>query len=130
MQKLKRLALVGHGKMGKLIDQLSPEYGFEVTLRLDSRSNPEARGITREAFAGVDAAIEFSSPEAAPLNLRRLAEIGIPTATGTTGWFYLLPELTQVVESSGAGLVWSPNFSVGVAVFRRPSTDCGVLLEE
>ena len=60
-----KLAIVGYGKMGKLIEQLAPEYGFEVVLRLDEFNNANGAGMTRENFAGVDVAIEFSTPEAA-----------------------------------------------------------------
>lgn len=119
MQNLKPLALVGTGKMGKLVEQLAPEYGFQVALRLDSRNNAGGEGITKSGFANISVAIEFSSPDVVSHNLRLLAAAGIPTVTGTTGWSHLLPEITQVVDSSGTGLVWSPNFSVGVAVFRK-----------
>ncbi len=105
--------------MGQLIAQLAPEYGFEVVLRLDSRNNADGHAINRQAFAGIDAAIEFSSPEVAPQNLRLLSTAGVPTVTGTTGWYHLLPEITQLVAASRTGFVWSPNFSVGVAVYRK-----------
>lgn len=112
--RLKKLALVGYGKMGRLIEQLAPEYAFEVVLRLD-----QGDAITAEEFAGVDVAVEFSTPEAAPENLKQLAAVGAQTVTGTTGWTEQLPEVTAAVEKAGTGLVWSPNFSVGVAVFRK-----------
>ena len=100
--------------MGRLIEQLAPEYSFEVVLRLDQRD-----AITAAEFAAVDVAIEFSTPEAAPENLKQLASVGTQTVTGTTGWTERLPEVTAAVEKAGTGLVWSPNFSVGVAVFRK-----------
>ena len=105
--------------MGRLIEQLAPQHNFEVVLRLDGKSNHAAAGITAAAFQNVDAAIEFSTPEAVVPNLKALAQLHIPAATGTTGWLDHLPEVTQVVEQSGAALVYSPNFSVGVAVFQR-----------
>jgi 4-hydroxy-tetrahydrodipicolinate reductase len=114
MTTTNRLALVGHGKMGRLIEQLAPQHQFEVTLRLGSQSK-----ITKEAFAGIDVAIEFTTPEAAPENLIRLAEAGVQAVTGTTGWLNHLSEVRSAVEKAGTGLVWSPNFSVGVAVFRK-----------
>lgn len=119
MATTKNLALVGHGKMGRLIEQLAPQHGFNVALRLTSEGNRAGGGITKKAFAGIDIAIEFSTPEAAPENLIRLAEIGVPTVTGTTGWLGHMNEVRGAVEKGGTGLVWSPNFSVGVAVFRR-----------
>ena len=119
MATTQRLALVGYGKMGRLIEQLAPQSGFEVRLRLDETNNSEGRGITAEAFAGIDAAIEFSTPETAPGNLLGLAALRVPAVTGTTGWFDRLEEVRQAVEEAGAALVWSPNFSVGSAIFRK-----------
>ena len=112
MPALKKLAIIGHGKMGKLIDQLAPEYEFEVVARL-SRSN------ISEPLRDIDVAIEFSTPTAAPANLERLAQARIPTVCGTTGWFEQLPQVAAAVEQNEIGLVWSPNFAAGMAVFRR-----------
>jgi 4-hydroxy-tetrahydrodipicolinate reductase len=125
MSQNQKLALVGYGRMGHLVEQMAPEYNFDVVLRLN-RSD----GITREAFEGVDAAIEFSKPEAAPENLKRLAQLKIPAVTGTTGWLDRLPEVKQAVEQAGAGLVWSPNFSAGVAIFRKLATLSAHLLRD
>ena len=105
--------------MGRLIAQLAPEYGFDVALTLNHQTNANGTGISKTAFAGVDVAIEFSTPEAAPVNLQRLAEAGIPSVAGTTGWFAHLEDIRQAVNKENTGLVWSPNFSVGVAVFRK-----------
>ena len=115
----KNLAIVGYGKMGKLIEQLAPQFGFDVKLKLDVADNPHGQGITAATFSGIHAAIEFSTPETAPENLTKLAELRVPTVTGTTGWTNRLAQVTSAVDSNGSGLVWSPNFSVGVAVFRR-----------
>ncbi len=108
------LALVGYGRMGRLIERLAPEHGFEVTSRLNSRTK-----ISKDALARADVAIEFTTPEAAPENLKQLAAMGVPAVTGTTGWLNRLDEVRNAVVEAGTGLVWSPNFSVGVAVFRR-----------
>ena len=114
MADTKNLAIVGHGKMGRLIEQLSSQHGFHVVVRLNSQSK-----ITKEAFAGVDVAIEFTAPQAATENLIQLASLGVPAVTGTTGWLAHMDAVRNAVEKAGTGLVWSPNFSVGVAVFRK-----------
>ncbi|MFL6354064.1 MAG: 4-hydroxy-tetrahydrodipicolinate reductase [Bryobacteraceae bacterium] len=119
MSARRKLAVVGYGKMGRLIEQLAPQHDFEVVLRLDSKRNANGAGISREALANVDAAIEFTTPDAAPLNLKRLADARIPTVAGTTGWLDHLGAVTRAVRENGTGLVWSPNFSIGVAMFRR-----------
>lgn len=105
--------------MGRLVEQFAPQHDFEVILRVDGARNRGGEGITTAAFAGVDVAVEFSTPEASPENLMRLARMGIPAVTGTTGWTNHLDQVRKSVEEAGTGLVWSPNFSVGVAVFRR-----------
>jgi 4-hydroxy-tetrahydrodipicolinate reductase len=92
---------------------------MRVTLVLDVADNPGGAGITAERFAGIDAAIEFTEPGAAVENLLRLGALGVPTVCGTTGWFSRLSEVAAVYEKSGASLVWSSNFSVGVNIFFR-----------
>jgi 4-hydroxy-tetrahydrodipicolinate reductase len=113
------LAIVGHGKMGQLIERLAPEFGFEVRLALNSSTNARGTALTRENLRGVDAAVEFSTPSAALHNIRQLAALGIPVVAGTTGWFHELPCVREAVQSSSGALVWGPNFSVGVYRFRQ-----------
>ncbi len=113
------LAIVGYGKMGRLIEQLSPEYGCEVKLRLDVDNNAKFEGMTKENFHGIDAAVEFSAPTVAPENIERLARLGVNAVVGTTGWFGEMERARSAVERGGTGLVWSPNFSVGVSVFSQ-----------
>jgi 4-hydroxy-tetrahydrodipicolinate reductase len=124
----KHLALIGYGKMGRLIEQLAPEYGFHVMLRLDEADNDGGQGITANAFCGVDVAVEFSTPETAPQNLIRLAGLRVPAVAGTTGWLGKLEAVTEAVEQNESALVWSPNFSIGVAVFRRLAMAAAELL--
>ncbi len=128
MPKKDNLALVGYGKMGRLIEQLAPEYDFEVTDRLDEYNNIDGVGIA--ALRGVEVAIEFSTPETAPANLQKLAELKIQAVTGTTGWLEHLSAVERAVNQSGTGLVWSPNFSVGVAVFRKLTALAGQLMQD
>jgi 4-hydroxy-tetrahydrodipicolinate reductase len=130
MSENQKLAIVGYGKMGKLIEQLAPEYNLEVVLRLDEFNNINGAAMTPEAFKAVDVAIEFSTPETAPENLKRLAQLKTPAVTGTTGWLDHLPAVKSAVEQAGTGLVWSPNFSVGVAVFRKLTAMAAQLLRD
>jgi 4-hydroxy-tetrahydrodipicolinate reductase len=111
------LAIVGHGKMGRLIEQLAPEYGFEVRAKFTREHHLHDGAVTREGLQGVDVAIEFSTPDSAPDNLRRLASLSVDTVCGTTGWLEHLPAVHESVLAAGTALVYSPNFSVGVNVF-------------
>ena len=113
------LAIVGYGKMGRLIEQLAPQYGCQVGLRLDVDNNANFQGLTKDNFRRIDVAVEFSTPSAAPENIERLARLGVNAVIGTTGWFGELERVRKAVEQAGTGLVWSPNFSVGVSVFHR-----------
>ncbi|MBL8222954.1 MAG: dihydrodipicolinate reductase [Bryobacterales bacterium] len=123
-----KLALVGYGKMGKMIDSLAGEYGFETVLRLDEFNNVGGAAMTAEHFAGVDVAIEFTTPHTAVENIERLAGLGVSTVVGTTGWVAQLELVRDVVSKAGIGLVWSPNFSIGVNVFNRVVAEAARLL--
>jgi 4-hydroxy-tetrahydrodipicolinate reductase len=111
------LAIVGYGKMGRLIGQLAPEYGFEVRAKLTGRDNSHGEGLTRESLQGADVAIEFTTPDAAPENIRRFAALGVNSVVGTTGWFEHLPAVCEAISQGSAGMVWAANFSVGVNLF-------------
>ena len=125
---MKKLALVGYGKMGKTIESLAPEYGFEVALRLDEFNNANHEGITAENFAGIDTAIEFSIPSATARNVELLSAIGVNVVVGTTGWLEQMDAVKAAVEKNGTALVWSPNYSVGVNVFFRLVSEAAKLL--
>jgi 4-hydroxy-tetrahydrodipicolinate reductase len=85
--------------------------------------NAGGAALTRERLAGVDAAIEFTRPDAVVPNLERLIEAGIPTVTGTTGWRSELPRIAQLVEARRGALLYGANFSVGVHLFLRAARD-------
>lgn len=123
-----KIALVGYGKMGKLIEQLAPEYGCEVALKLDEFNNAGFAGLTPQNFAGIPVAIEFSIPSATVENVERLAALGVHVIVGTTGWLDELPRVTAAVEKNGTALIWSPNYSVGVNVFFRLVAEAAKLL--
>jgi 4-hydroxy-tetrahydrodipicolinate reductase len=107
--------------MGRLVEQLAPEYGFTIHARIDL-NDPVEQAV------GADVAIEFSTPEAAIGNLEALAELRVPTVVGTTGWLDQMDRARAAVERHGTALVWSPNFSIGVNVFLRVVQEAARLL--
>jgi 4-hydroxy-tetrahydrodipicolinate reductase len=129
MSETRRLAIVGYGKMGRMIEQFAPEYGFAVALKLDEFNNANFEGVTAENFRGIDAAIDFSIPAAVRRNVEGVAALGVNIVVGTTGWLEHLDALKQAVEANGIGLVWSPNYSVGVNAFIRLVREAARLLE-
>jgi 4-hydroxy-tetrahydrodipicolinate reductase len=111
-----RLLLVGYGKMGKLVERLAPDYGFEVVGHLDDTNNLGGAGIASAPMA--DVAVEFSVPEAVAENLPQLAARKMSVVIGTTGWGEHEAAMKQVAADAGIGVVAAPNFSLGVALFQ------------
>jgi len=113
------IAIVGYGKMGRMIERLAAERGVTIGLKLDEFNNANFSGITQDNFRGIDVAIEFSTPATVVGNIERIAALGVNLVIGTTGWQEQMPHVKSVVEQSNIGLVWSPNYSVGVNAFFR-----------
>lgn len=113
------LALLGHGKMGKAIEALAPERDFRVAAVLDEFSNRDFGGITPERFKGIDVCIDFTTPDAAVENIRRVAALGCNLVVGTTGWSHRIEEVREIIARAGAGMVYGANFSIGVQLFYR-----------
>jgi 4-hydroxy-tetrahydrodipicolinate reductase len=113
------LALIGYGKMGRLVEQLAPAHGFTVALRLRAAGNAAGGGIDAARFGGIPVAIDFSTAAAVAPNVERLAPLGVAMVVGTTGWGSDLERVRAAVEAHRAGLVHGANFSLGVQVFYR-----------
>lgn len=118
-----KLAIVGYGKMGRMIEALAPEYGFSVHARIDVKDD---MSLAR----GADVAIEFSMPEAAVGNVEKLAAMGVPVVVGTTGWHNEMDRVRAAINEHDGALVWSPNFSIGVNVFSRLVKEAAKLLAD
>ena len=128
MPETRRMAIVGYGKMGRLIEQLAPEYGFETALKLDEFNNQNSEGLTAENFQGIDVAIDFSIPAAVRRNVEGIAALGVNVVLGTTGWLEHEQAVRAAVEKYGVGMVWSPNYAIGVNVFFRLVREAARLL--
>lgn len=114
-----RLALIGRGRMALAVGRLAPDRGHTIATIIGAEENAEGRAITADRMSGIDVAIEFTGPEAAPDNLRVLAHLGIPTVCGTTGWLAALPDLTALIAQHHSALLHAPNFSIGIQLFLR-----------
>ena len=124
------LAIAGYGKMGRLIEQLAPEYGFAVKLKLDEFNNAQFAGVTAENFRGIDVAVDFSIPSAVAENVERISALGVNIVLGTTGWQSQFDRVKAAVERNGIGLVWSPNYSIGMNAFFRLVSEAARLLAD
>jgi 4-hydroxy-tetrahydrodipicolinate reductase len=112
-----KIAIIGYGKMGRMIERLALARGHEISGRFDIENNIGGAGLTAEALAGVDVAIEFSTPETAVENIRRLVSLRVPTVVGTTGWYSRLDEVRDLVGRENGALVYGANFSIGMNIF-------------
>jgi 4-hydroxy-tetrahydrodipicolinate reductase len=108
-----RLLLVGHGRMGRLVEGLAPTYGFELA-GIITEVDPDA--FSRD-YGRVDVAIDFTLPEAVPENLPKLARRGVNVVVGTTGWLAHEGALKAEVARAGTGVLASANFSLGMNLF-------------
>jgi 4-hydroxy-tetrahydrodipicolinate reductase len=114
-----KVALVGHGKMGRVVEEVAAAKGVDVVDRF-TRDRPLRAGeATRRSLSGVTALVDFSVPEAVAETARAAAALSLPLVIGTTGWQDRLGEVREVVEGSGIGAVHGSNFSLGVSVFYR-----------
>jgi 4-hydroxy-tetrahydrodipicolinate reductase len=120
-----RLLLVGHGRMGRLVEALAPEYGCAIASVVDSRGG--ARAIEALDPASLDLAIDFSSPAAVPENLPALARRGFSAVVGTTGWQAHEPALRSLCEGAGVAVLAAANFSLGMGLFRLLAEQAGRL---
>jgi 4-hydroxy-tetrahydrodipicolinate reductase len=109
-----RIALLGYGKMGRIIEELATAAGDEIVLKVDQHNR---HTVAPEDLADADVAIEFSRPEGAVGNIELALTAGIPVVVGTTGWLHQLDTVSRRVAEERGALFWASNFSVGVNVF-------------
>jgi 4-hydroxy-tetrahydrodipicolinate reductase len=109
-----RIALIGYGKMGQMIEQVALERGHEIVLKINIDNSAD---FTKEALAKADVAIEFTSPHSAFNNVTSCIEWGVPVVCGSTGWNEQLPEAKKLAEEKGIGFLHASNFSIGVNIF-------------
>ena len=114
-----RIAVVGHGRMGRAVAALALERGHSIHAVISSSDNDRGQALTRGRLESVDVAFEFTRPEAAAGNIEKLIRLGIPVVAGTTGWHDALPRITKLVHEYGSALLHAANFSVGVHLFLR-----------
>ncbi|MDA7707350.1 MAG: 4-hydroxy-tetrahydrodipicolinate reductase [Flavobacteriaceae bacterium] len=105
-----KIALLGYGKMGKVIEKIAVSRGHEVTLKIDKDSTPYD-------ITSVDVAINFSTPESAVENIRIALENNIPVISGTTGWLSEMESINTLCAAKNGAFIYASNFSLGVNIF-------------
>jgi 4-hydroxy-tetrahydrodipicolinate reductase len=105
-----RIALLGYGKMGKVIEKIALERGHEIVLRKD-------KNTSFEGLSSADVAIDFSIPSSAVENISACFQHGIPVISGTTGWLTRYQEMIDLCMANNGSFIYGSNFSLGVNVF-------------
>lgn len=109
-----RIALIGYGKMGRLIEELSLDAGHKIVLKISSSN---AADLSKENLSKSDVAIEFTSPDAAYNNVKQCIDAGVPVVCGTTGWNEKLEEMKAYCRERNGSFLHASNFSIGVNIF-------------
>ncbi|MBQ0030501.1 MAG: 4-hydroxy-tetrahydrodipicolinate reductase [Bacteroidales bacterium] len=109
-----KIALVGYGKMGKMIEGIALSRGHEIVSIIDIDNQQD---FESDAFKNADVAIEFSMPKVAPANVRKCLDAGVAVVCGTTGWNDQLDDMKKYMESKNGTMFWTSNYSVGVNIF-------------
>ncbi|CCB85183.1 dihydrodipicolinate reductase [Parachlamydia acanthamoebae UV-7] len=109
-----KIALVGYGKMGKMLEKLAIQKEHQIVSRVSSENCEGWKSIHK-----ADVCIEFSKPDAVLENLEKICNHGIPTVIGTTGWYDQFDQLKSLVDKYQVGVLYSPNFSLGIQLFLK-----------
>ena len=105
-----KIALLGYGKMGKVIERIALERGHEIVLKKDESN-------TYDGLSTADVAIDFSIPTAAVDNISNCFHANVPVVSGTTGWLEHYDEMVKLCNEKQGGFISSSNFSLGVNIF-------------
>ena len=111
---LMKIALLGYGKMGRIIEKFAIDRGHEIVLTIDETNLDQ---LTKENLQKADAAIDFSTPHSVLNNIQSCFDADVPVVVGTTGWYDQLDEIKRICESGNKSLLYGSNFSVGVNIF-------------
>jgi 4-hydroxy-tetrahydrodipicolinate reductase len=114
-----KLALIGHGAMGKLVERLAKEKGHKITYIADASAADLSETELAEKLAGCDAVIDFSDISGVVRNIKACLAVGVPLVEGTTGWNESRDEIEKLVREQNGGMVHGANFSIGVNLFYR-----------
>lgn len=114
-----KIALIGYGAMGKLIETLAKQKGYEIVEVIDEKSAQKSVEELADKLKNADAAIDFSVAEAVEKNARACCLARVSLVEGTTGWNSQVEEIKRIVSEQGGSFVFGANFSIGVNLFYR-----------
>lgn len=126
-----KIAIIGYGKMGHAIAEAARLQGIGISSIIDPMSEGAThKSLSEESLSGADVAVDFSTPASAPGNIELASSAGKSMVVGTTGWYEHIEDARKAVQEHGTGLVYSPNFSIGVNLFFRIVKDASALIDK
>jgi 4-hydroxy-tetrahydrodipicolinate reductase len=113
------IALIGHGRTGREVERIASERNIYVKKIFTAKNNVNGKGLTAQALKGIDVCIEFTAPSSVMANIKAVAGCGKDIVVGTTGWYDRLDEISSIVKRTKIGLLYAPNFSLGMNIFSQ-----------
>src|SRR5688500_33073 len=105
-----RIAIIGYGKMGKMIEEIALQRGHQIVLKIHIGNTED---FTAENMSSADVAIEFTGPDSAYGNVKKCIDLGVPVVSGSTGWNEKLAELKAYAQQKNGSFLHASNFSIG-----------------
>jgi len=121
-----KIAIIGYGRMGKMIEETAVAKGHTIGLIIDLNNETD---LTVQNLAGHDVAIEFTTPSSACHNISVCFDADIPVVSGTTGWLDRMPEIKERCLRENHAIVYSSNFSIGVNILFHINSQLAKLID-
>ncbi|MFL5807987.1 MAG: 4-hydroxy-tetrahydrodipicolinate reductase [Flavisolibacter sp.] len=109
-----KIAIIGYGKMGHMIEEIALQRGHEIVLKINIENTED---FNKENISRGDVAIEFTGPDSAYEDVKKCLEFGIPVVSGSTGWNDKLEEIKKYCREKNGSFLHTSNFSIGVNIF-------------
>src|SRR3989338_4798924 len=114
------IAIIGYGRMGQEIEKIARNRGINIQSIIDPNAKSATHSeINEKSMKNVDVCIDFTRPDAVLENIKRISKFRKNIVVGTTGWYDRLDEARKIVKNADIGLIYAPNFSIGVNIFFR-----------
>lgn len=125
------IAIVGYGKMGKVIESVAKSKGINVIATIDPfDKDAKYKELNQESLKDVDICIDFTNASAFNENIKKYCELQKNVVVGTTGWYDNKDKIRNLIESSGIGCIWSGNYSIGVNIYLKVANAISKIIDK
>ena len=120
-----KIAIIGYGKMGKMVEQEAQNLGISVSKTIDNKDD-----LLASNFNNDEVAIEFTEPAICLQNIKILASKGVNIACGTTGWYQDIEKVKKIVATNNVGFIYATNFAIGVNIFWKIVKEAACIMDK